>query len=60
VEYVLRFWICEKCSRANKTAVAPDGTVTCEQCANVMSVGSLKRRKPLRPDDRVGRLLPRA
>jgi translation initiation factor 2 beta subunit (eIF-2beta)/eIF-5 len=45
VEYVLRFWTCEKCSRANKTDVARDGTVTCEQCAALANVRNMHRRK---------------
>jgi hypothetical protein len=52
VEYVLRLWICEKCSRPNKTAVARDGTAICEQCAEVMSVRSLNPRKLSPPDER--------
>ena len=51
MEYVLRFWVCEKCSRANKTAVACDGTAICEQCADVTSVRNLNRRKVSRVGD---------
>ena len=60
VEYVLSFWTCEKCQRANRTAVAPDGTATCEQCADLTSVRTLGRRKVSRPGERVRDPRPRA
>jgi hypothetical protein len=52
MEYVLRFWSCEKCDRSNKTVVALDGTVECEQCAALTSLQSLNRRARPRPGDR--------
>jgi hypothetical protein len=42
MNYVLRFWTCEKCGRPNKTAVALDGTVKCEQCGDLTRLRHLK------------------
>lgn len=52
IQYVLRFWSCEKCTRSNKTVVAIDGTVKCEQCADLTRLRSLNRRKASRLNDR--------
>ncbi|MEX0879523.1 MAG: hypothetical protein WEB59_07095 [Thermoanaerobaculia bacterium] len=38
MENALRNWKCRNCGRANKTAVALDGTAKCEFCTYVMSV----------------------
>ena len=38
MDNALRNWKCRNCGRANKTAVALDGTAKCEFCTYVMSV----------------------
>jgi hypothetical protein len=43
MQYVLRFWVCEKCGRSNKTTIALDGAVKCEQCADLPRLRSLSR-----------------
>lgn len=44
MESLLRNWNCRGCGRGNKTEVAPDGTVTCEYCANVKVIQPARYR----------------
>jgi hypothetical protein len=48
IQYVLRFWTCEKCTRKNRTEVTHDGIVKCEQCADFTRLESLDQRRPSR------------
>jgi hypothetical protein len=41
---LLRNWNCRGCGRGNKTEVAPDGTVTCEYCADVKIIQPARNR----------------
>src|ERR1700730_2867726 len=57
MEYVLRFWNCEKCGRSNKTVLALDATVKCEQCADLMRLRGSNRRDLARPGVRAAVLI---
>jgi hypothetical protein len=41
---LLRNWNCRGCGRGNKTEVAPDGTVTCEYCADLKIIQPARNR----------------
>jgi hypothetical protein len=44
MQILLRNWNCRGCGRGNKTEVAPDGTVTCEYCADVKIIQPARNR----------------
>ncbi len=44
MQSLLRNWNCRGCGRDNKTEVAPDGTVTCEYCADVKIIQPARNR----------------
>ncbi len=56
MEYVLRFWKCEKCGRSNKTVVALDGTVKCEWCNDLTMLRGSNRRDLARRGVRIAAL----
>jgi len=69
MEDTLRNWKCRNCGRANRTAVALDGTAKCEYCTEKMSVqpsrvrdgvtlpSSYPTRRGTTPGDALGRPL---
>ena len=44
MQSLLRSWNCRGCGRGNKTEVSPDGTVTCEYCADVKIIQPARNR----------------
>ena len=52
----LRRWNCRNCGRSNKTALALDGTVTCEYCTEVGGLEALRPWK-VRLNGYAGRLV---
>jgi streptogramin lyase len=44
MEYVLRFWSCKKGGPSTTTVVAPDGTVKCAECADLIRLRGSSRR----------------